>query len=196
MSSIWSERNSLATNVPNTGTRSVTIRYTGDQSTNCNLNFDVCQVVIQVAVSTTASSSGFPQAQSFGLLHTGIWSGIAYLAVRSDLRQFCDVWFKSEPPNFGQEILQRVPSCPPTMQRAFEDSRFEVDSFSSVIRDTMYNVQWRNFFHEGTANCFRQIAFTRSVYKSKYPLFLNVLCGFSMSCTVKRNCHIDKWFTV
>ena len=148
---IWKELETLATNVPNSGERSVTIM--ADNNHLSNINTVVCQVAIQITVGRAASNMG----------SIGIWSGRAYMALLSELRKRCEAWCESQPANIGQEILDRLPPCPPTVQRAVEDSRFQEETLSSRIYATMFDDQSRNFFHEGAASCFRQTTIIRYV---------------------------------
>ena len=156
-SSIWKELEKLATDVPNSGKRTVTV-------TDNTVDIDVRQVAVQIAVSRAATSNIMVKRQTqFTALFRkiGIWSGVAYLAFSLYLRNQCIEWCESQPPSIGQEILDRLPPCPPTMQRAVEDSRFEEETLSSKIYFTIFDDQWRNFFHKGAASCFRQTTFTR-----------------------------------
>ena len=87
----------------------------------------------------------------------------AYEKLSIELRMECEEWYESEPANIGQEILARLPPCPPTMQMAVEDNRFEEDKLSDTIYFTFLDDAYRNIFHENTESCFRQTAFTRCV---------------------------------
>ena len=163
-SSIWKELETLATAVPNSGERDVTV--TAD--TNLNSEVDVSQVSIQVAVSrsstVTESDPNTMVKRLVALPAIAIWSGVAYLTLSLHFRNKCEDWCNSQPPNIGQEIQARLLSCPPTMERADKDTRFEEDRLSSRIYVTVFDDLWRDFFHENTASCFRQRTFTRYIF--------------------------------
>ena len=158
-SNIWKELETLAADIPNTGERSVTAIADDSCLSDNSINAGVCQVAIKVAVGRALSDS----SSAAKLERVGVWSGMAYLALLNELRERCEAWCESQPENIGQEILDRLPPCPPTMQRAIEDTRFEEERLSSVIDVTMYDIQWRRFFHEGATSCFRQTAFVRYI---------------------------------
>ena len=168
-SSTWEKLEKLATGVPNTGERDVTIAA----DANLNTDTDVCQIAIQVAVSrpsTVTESDSNTMEKRLAILpavaRIALWGGIAYLSyltLSHVFRNRCEEWCNSQPPNIGQEIQDRLRMfpCPPTMERANEDPRFKEDRLSSRIYVTFFDNLWRNFFHEGTASCFRQTTFTR-----------------------------------
>ena len=192
MSNIWKEIETLAADVPNSGERSVTIIADNSCLSNHGVNAGVCQVAIQVAVGrATGDSSSIAKRQVKFFEGIGLWSGIAYMALSSELRERCEAWSESQPANVGREILDRLPPCPPTVQRAVEDSRFEEERLSSVIYVTMFDVQWRSFFHEGAASCFRQTAFVR--YISYYH---NTLHGCSHGFPVTTIVHVQIYICI
>jgi len=89
-----------------------------------------------------------------GIESNGVHSNgltLARNALANTLRSKCKKWCDEQPPNIGQEILDRLPPCPPTVQQAHVDNRFQLDN--RLIR----------FFHPGAENCFRQSTITRLV---------------------------------
>ncbi len=185
---LWVELQVLATNVPNTGERQVTIQAIEDNSRELP---DVCPIAIAVAVSgeSTSLSSNSKRdndwlarikhaagtakqwtKQTYAiviekgteaieivseLIETVVEKGAEVIVivvegvtstVKRSIRQRCNSWCGGQLPNIGQEILRRLPPCPPTTQKARRDPQFEIDEHKSLI----------SFFHPGADSCFRQ----------------------------------------
>jgi len=159
---VWTELQVLANNIPNTGETQVVIEGIIDNRVTFELP-DVCRIAIAVAVSRESTSLrkrtvDFAQFERIaGAVKQ--WTREAYAVVKemarnalaNILRSQCKKWCDEQPPTIGQEILDRLPPCPPTIQQACVDNRFEQDN------------QLIGFFHPGAANCFRQSTITRLV---------------------------------
>lgn len=159
---VWTELQVLANNIPNTGETQVMIQGIIDNRVTFELP-DVCRIAIAVAVSRESTSLrkrtvDFAQFERIaGAVKQ--WTREAYAVVKemarnalaNTLRSKCKKWCDEQPPNIGQEILDRLPPCPPTVQQAHVDNRFQLDN--RLIR----------FFHPGAENCFRQSTITRLV---------------------------------
>ena len=79
------------------------------------------------------------------------WSEPVYMYGSNFLRDLCDEWCENEPEGIGEEILERLPPCPPTLPQARADSVFDEEDHGDDFRE---------FFHRGTFSCFRQVVFT------------------------------------
>ena len=82
----------------------------------------------------------------------GVWGIVGYLTFSLFLRGLCEAWCATQPANIGQTSINQVLPCPPTVQQAMVDNRFEMENM--LISRT---------FHPGTDRCFRQIVMNRSV---------------------------------
>ena len=79
------------------------------------------------------------------------WSKEIYVSSGSNiLREQCVEWYGAEPDRTGDDLLDRLPSCPPTESRM---------TYTFVKED--YGNAFREFFHPGTSSCYRQALFTR-----------------------------------
>ena len=121
---------------------------------------DVCPLSIQVSLSggTAAltkrqiSGSAIERLIEIGeiVIPAGARAVIAYLTgglVNSlILRGLCEVWCLTQPAGIGATLLAAVLPCPPTIQLARCDPRFQVE-----------NVLISRTFHPGTDRCFREI---------------------------------------
>ncbi len=157
-SGLWVELQDLATDVPNTGERQVTIQAIEDNSRELP---DVCPIAIAVVVSGESTSLSSNSKQGIDLLAliqraagtVKKWARQAYAIVnevgKALFRQKCYSWSRGEfpwPKIDGQEILRRLPPCPPNAQKARQDPQFEIDEHKSLI----------SFFHPDADSCFRQ----------------------------------------
>ena len=79
------------------------------------------------------------------------WSREIYISDGSTvLREQCEEWYKNEPIGIGDDILERLPPCPPTESR-----------ITSVFVKEDCGDAFMEFFHPSTVSCYRQIIFTR-----------------------------------
>jgi len=81
-----------------------------------------------------------------------LWSEVFYISGSNSLLNYCATWYRDQPDEIGQEILQRLPSCPLSIEQANVDNKFEEEDLSASFRKT---------FHPGVSSCFRQVIFTR-----------------------------------
>jgi len=81
-----------------------------------------------------------------------LWSEVLYISGSNSLLNQCERWCNEQPEQIGQEILRRLPSCPPNIQQARVDSRFEEEDLSTSYQKT---------FHPETSSCFHQAIFAR-----------------------------------
>ena len=79
------------------------------------------------------------------------WSGAIYVHNTDNLRAKCDEWCENQPEGIGEEILERLPPCPPTATRARADNDFDEEDLGEDFRE---------FYHPNTSSCFRQVVFT------------------------------------
>ena len=137
----------LASNISNTGQYSVMIPSMYDGST----------AVFQVTVAEVLSTSLETIPEYVGMIFNQIkgqiaqWSHAVYVHGSNYLRDICDEWCENEPEGIGEEILERLPPCAPTVAQARADSVFEEEDFGDTFRET---------FHPNTSSCFRQVVFT------------------------------------
>jgi len=136
----------LANDVPNSASFDARIpQYDG-----------VSLAVIQISVANIQPLSNISNHQ----LHVynrikgrvTLWSEVLYISGSNSLLNYCASWYKDQPDETGQEILQRLPSCPLSIEQAKVDSKFEEEDLSASFRKT---------FHSGASSCFRQVLFTR-----------------------------------
>ena len=79
------------------------------------------------------------------------WSKEIYVSSRSNiLQEQCMEWYGAEPDRTGDDILDQLPSCPPTESR-----------MTNTFVKEDYGDAFREFFHPGTSSCYRQALFTR-----------------------------------
>ena len=165
------ELSSLASNVENSGRRDVTIPTIFDNVSGGRMQTDAYPVAIHVTVASTApeflskrqtNTTLLRKLIRFGL-RINIWTGIAYYIATTLSERYCNEWSRRQPPDIGNSINRRLPPCPCTEDQARSpNSGFQEERLSSYIYDvTIFDDLWRNFFHPGTASCFRQTTFTR-----------------------------------
>ena len=137
----------LASNISNTGQYSVMIPSMYDGST----------AVFQVTIAEVLSVSLEIIPEYVGMIFNQIkgqvaqWSHAVYVHGSNFLRDKCDEWCENEPEGIGEEILERLPPCPPTVAQARADSVFEEEDLGDSFRE---------IFHPNTSSCFRQVVFT------------------------------------
>ena len=139
----------LARNISNTGQYNVMIPTVNDEMSTAIFQVTIAEVI------TNSITDYLPEHVEilFQLIKGQIaqWSDALYVAASNFLRSKCDEWCENQPEGIGEEILERLPPCPPTLARARADSVFEEEDFGDNFRD---------FFHPGASNCFRQVVFT------------------------------------
>ena len=83
------------------------------------------------------------------------WGTIIVLSSRPETaiasRALCEVWARLQPDDIGDQILSRIPPCPPTRQQALKDDNFDEEGYSFI-------------FHTGADSCFKQRDFVPYVY--------------------------------
>ena len=138
----WELLEVLLEAIDNTGEADVTTRQ---------LSCDACPVAIAVEVSDNGGISIGRKQISLANILAGaakLWSTLAYIAKpqtsTNALQSLCQEWCDSQPDNIGQDLLDRLPPCPFTVQRAQLDNRFRLDN------------RFKDFIHPGAENCFRQ----------------------------------------
>ena len=167
------ELSSLANNVENSGRRNVTVPPIFDNLSGGRMQTDAYPVAIRVTVASTAQ--GFPSKRQTDAtllrklirlgLRVNIWTRVAYyiVTIRAQSEHYCNEWSRRQPQGIGSAILERLPPCPCTEAQARSpNSGFQEERLSSYIHGiTIFDGIFRNFFHPGTASCFRQTTFTR-----------------------------------
>ncbi|XP_065911625.1 protein mesh-like isoform X3 [Dysidea avara] len=136
----------LANGLPNTANFDVTIpQYDG-----VSLAVIQISVVDLVPLHTTISNH---QQQAYNRLvgEVKLWSEVLYISGSNSLLKYCANWYRDQPDEIGQEIVQRLPSCPLSIEQAKVDNKFEEEDLSASFSNT---------FHPGVSSCFRQIVFT------------------------------------
>jgi len=139
----------LATNVPNTGMYQLTLQemdiiedYTsGTIGVTISEQLDTRNKRGITAVLKTVGRAAVKYGPP-AILRTAV-TVVAF-------RALCEVWAGFQG-NVGEEILSRLPPCPPTRRQALKDDNFDEESFSFV-------------FHPNAASCFKQRDFTPYVY--------------------------------
>ena len=165
------ELSSLASNVENSGRRDVTIPTIFDNLSGGRMQTDAYPVAIHVTVASTVpeflskrqtDTTLLRKLIRFGL-RVNIWTGVAYYIATTLSERYCNEWSRRQPLDIGNSINRRLPPCPCTEDQARSpNSGFQEERLSSYIYDvTIFDDLWRNFFHPGTASCFRQTTFTR-----------------------------------
>ena len=139
----------LASGISNIGQHTITIpSMVGEMST----------AVFQVTVDEVLSSSPIPEYIElvFDEIRgqTAQWSDLSYVSESNYVRSKCEEWCESQPEDIGEKILERLPPCPPTANRAEADSVFEEEKL------ILFGDAFRELFHPGTSSCYRQVVFT------------------------------------
>ena len=140
----------LASNISNSGQYSVMIPSMYDGSTTVTVFKVTIAEVISASLKTIISEyvqTIFNQIKG----KVAQWSHAVYVHGSNYLRDKCDEWCENQPEGIGEEILERLPPCPPTVARARADSIFEEEDLGDTFRE---------IFHPNTSSCFRQVVFT------------------------------------
>ena len=158
-----SEMAILARNIPNDGSAELTLPRMTPQAGE----EQVCAVVVRVEATglrdtevtqpptdpaTAPSVDPSVLLRLLVVTRIGPWGAVVYYSTSAILRYLCEDWCASEPEGIGEEILARLPPCPPTVAQARNDAVF--------IEDTGAGSFLSNIFHPGADTCFRQQVFT------------------------------------
>ena len=175
----WEHLVTVGTNLTNNGSAKLKIP---EIEVLDNVNSSFSPVVVQVSVSSVSTSvvdkKTFNLLKKLGKLAHRILkhSAVRYLrklARQAAQRLLCEAWSRLQPDNIGQEILDRLPSCPRTSAGArapnsgFKEERFSssiqvVGKIQNFFKTTIIDDKVREFFNPGTSSCFRQIVTDRS----------------------------------
>ena len=173
----WTRLATLGTDLPNSGV--ATVRIPSIQTEDNRFESAISSIVIQVSLSANSTNEG-------RLIKRGIFSsllrrlgqfGLATsrnspmrflrnLPSPVDQRNFCELWSAVQPPNIGQEILNRLPPCPRRVRDArrpnsgFTEERFSshipiIGTIQNYLGTTLVDDAFRTYFHPDTASCFR-----------------------------------------
>lgn len=173
----WKKLASLERDLPNTGVANVRIPNIQEEDT---LEGAISPVIIQVALSASSTnetrlakrgivSSLLGKLGRFALrtIKNAPMRFLKKLARQAVQRVLCEAWSFLQPPNIGQEILNRLPPCPRRVRDAeAQNSGFKEEKISSLIPvigsvqdyfgTTLVDDAFRQYFHPNTASCFRQ----------------------------------------
>ena len=125
----------LVRNVANTGSASITVPILPEEG--------VSPVVLRVTTDLYQQTAG-------------IWGSVLIFANSRDFRSICNSWSSGQSPNIRQDLVERLPACPPTVSRARRDSRFTAD--------TGVRARVNGIYRSTAAVCYRQTTFTRYLH--------------------------------
>ena len=120
-------------------------------------NYDdtVTSAIIQIGVSESTSEVQTVKRGIFSNIFKAIKKIVIFtvkvvkaIFVDPFFRVGCEVWGAFESSNSAQQILASLPPCPCTAS--------EVQEQRNVFEEEDKGKTFRNFFHPGSANCFRQ----------------------------------------
>ena len=138
----------LANNVTNSGEYRTRISPKYDGISAAVVRITVADIQIESpADSTVDYMQTFYSQIEEQLAH---WSRMFYVSGSNVLQHRCKEWYDEQPDGIGDEILQRLPACPPTESRMT----------NAFIKED-YGDTYREFFHPSTSSCYRQRVFTR-----------------------------------
>ena len=174
----WTRLASLGTDLPNNGIATVRIpRILEEYNT---FESAISPVVIQVSLSANSTcetrlvkrgilSNLLRRLGRFGLrtIRNSPMRFLRKLVRQAVQRVLCEAWSIGQPPNIGQEILNRLPPCPRRVRDArapnsgFTEERFSshipiIGTIQNYLGTTLVDDSFRTFFHPGTSSCFRQ----------------------------------------
>ena len=170
----WNKIAALETGLPNNGIADV--RIPSIQLEENVVETSISPVIIQVALnaSSTRTKRGafnnfLEKLGRFALktIKNSPMRFLKKLARQAVQRALCEIWGALQPPNIGQEILNRLPPCPRRVRDArrpnsgFTEERFSslvpiVGAVQNYLGTTLVDDAFRTYFHPGTASCFRQ----------------------------------------
>ena len=126
---------------------------------------------VQQVIKALSSMSGLPFPSQ-----VGIWSGLLF-TIRNErslkekeaemyrnmkYRQTCSVWRTLEGPMPLDDVVDSLPACPPTQERArLPNSGLEEVNYESKLYSTHYHNQWMKLFNPDASKCFVQAIVTR-----------------------------------
>lgn len=173
---VWSRAETVAHSLPNNGRafiNNIPAIVSGNMGNNIigdiGSNDELFPVAVEVVVATAPRVGDTPlttderkrrQVGEENLLSRVVgavrrWSTMIFYSASNALLQPCQSWCDDQPDNIGEELLSRLPPCPPRVEQArAQNSGFKEDS--GVARFLS-----RNFFHRGADTCFRQTTFDR-----------------------------------
>ena len=168
----WKKIASLGTDLPNNGVANVRIPSIQEQDT---LERSISPVIIRVGLSANSTSETRLVKRGIVSNLLGKLGRFALRTIRNAPMRFlkklacqavqqllCEAWSLLQPPNIGQEILDRLPPCPRRVRDAdAPNSGFVEEKNSSIIPipgyiGTLADDAFRQFFHPGTTSCYRQ----------------------------------------
>ena len=136
--------------LPNTGKATLTIPNLSDYT-----NSAIPAEIVIHARQKASRKRNF----AVGLVGSVLYAGLRYLATNAALRIACEAWSSTQGTT-GNDLLDRVEPypCPPRLDQITRDnSGFQKDFVpSDKISTTFFDSAWRNFFHPGSAVCYRQ----------------------------------------
>lgn len=154
----------LASDISNTGAYEITV-----PSNNLLNNYAIGVIGISLSENYISTSPDYENATH--LLKRATKFGLVYFGNAPNSRYICSSWVKSKsehtvealfnlslcpPEHTGEALLNRLPPCPPTRERAVNDLGFREDKFLL------------SFFHPDASTCFQQARFTRYVATYMY----------------------------
>ena len=136
----------LASDVSNTGQYSVMIPSMNVESTAV-FKVTIAKVISALEAIPEYVKTIFNQIKG----KVAQWSDAVYVHGSNYLRDKCDEWCRNQREGIGEEILGRLPACPPTEGQARRDRVFKEEDLGDDFRE---------FYHPNTSSCFRQDLFT------------------------------------
>ena len=122
-------------------------------SLNLSESFTVGVIGISLSEQFASRSSRFThntiKTLALRLLKSSLKRNLIIIGASLFARAACAVWHAIEDENIGEQILGRVPPCPPNVDAFQSDERFVKDELSLL--------------HPGAFVCYRQIVFTRYI---------------------------------
>lgn len=167
----WEKMATLGTDLPNNGIADVRIPNVQEEDT---VESSISPVIIQVAVSDSSTGRGAPTnlLEKLGrftqkTIRNSPMRFLKKIARQAVQRALCELWCVLQPPNIGEEILNRLPPCPRRIRDArapnsgFTEERFSshipiIGTIQNYLGTTLVDDIYRQFFHPNTATCFQQ----------------------------------------
>ena len=115
----WRKMATLGADLPNNGIANVRIPNIQEEDT---VESSISPVIIQVAVSDSSTGRGAPTNLLGRFAQKTIRNSpirfLKKLARQAVQRALCELWCVLQPPNIGEEILNRFPPCPTRIRDA------------------------------------------------------------------------------